>query len=198
MSHTVSHSAHHYTDIDECTYTTPCAQLCHNTNGSYYCSCVHGFTSDGPYCVNSSGELSRCLYYVFLSRYHVCCDIWNCYLVDGDAWLLYSDRLSLRYISTDSSHINRELIGSLNYPISMDYHYQYVCLSVCVHMHAFVYSIVHVTCYYYGFSNVTHLNRLGYVFWTDYAMKKIQRAHLNGSGPVTTVIDRGLEQPTGN
>ena len=69
---------------------------------------------------------------------------------------------------------------------------------VCVHMHAFMYSTVHVTCYCYGFSNVTHLNRLGYVFWTDYAMKKIQRAHLNGSGPITAVIDRGLEQPTGN
>ena len=36
---------------------TPCSQQCHNTDGSYYCSCIDGFVADGPNCVNSSGEL---------------------------------------------------------------------------------------------------------------------------------------------
>ena len=44
-------------DIDECVYFTPCAQHCHNTEGSYNCSCIEGFASDGPYCVNNSGEV---------------------------------------------------------------------------------------------------------------------------------------------
>ena len=72
-----------------------------------------------------------------------------------------------------------------------------VCLSVC--MHACMY--VCMSYYLHNILTVTttsHVNRLGYVFWTDYAMKKIQRAYLNGTGPITTVIDRGLEQPTGN
>ena len=45
------------TDIDECTYFTPCSQHCHNTEGNYTCSCIDGFVSDGQYCVNNSGEL---------------------------------------------------------------------------------------------------------------------------------------------
>ena len=55
-------------------------------------------------------------------------------LLDGDAWLLYSDRHSLRRISTDDNHTNEVLIEMLNYPLSMDYHYRYVFvrLLVCV------------------------------------------------------------------
>ena len=67
-----------------------------------------------------------------------------------------------------------------------------VCVLVCV-----------CVCVYYNIRTITLLlfiiiNRLGYVFWTDYGMKKIERAYLNGSGPLTTIIGRGLEQPTGN
>ena len=70
----------------------------------------------------------------------------------------------------------------------------WVCVCAHVRLRVFV-------CY--NISTITLLlfiiiNRLGYVFWTDYGMKKIERAYLNGTGPPTTVIERGLEQPTGN
>ena len=197
-------------DIDECSYMTPCSHQCHNTNGSYYCSCIDGFVANGPYCVNSSGNhtihvivtllcmsllpcvyiivtllcmslllcvyvivtlpcisllscvyvivtlpcisLLSCVYVIVtlpcvsLLPYYVC----HCYpimyvsvtlscmslylLLDGDAWLLYSDRFTLRRISTDDNHTNKVLIEMLNYPLSMDYHYRcvFVCLFVCI------------------------------------------------------------------
>ena len=37
-------------DIDECSSTTPCEQLCNNTVGSYQCSCNSGYTVDGTRC----------------------------------------------------------------------------------------------------------------------------------------------------
>ena len=37
-----------YTDIDECnTNNGGCAQNCHNTAGSYHCSCNTGYTLNG-------------------------------------------------------------------------------------------------------------------------------------------------------
>ena len=70
----------------------------------------------------------------------MCCDVCHCYPVDGDPWLLYSDRSDLRRISTDDSHSNKILISGLNYPLAMDYHYRFVsvCLLVCTILCLFV------------------------------------------------------------
>ena len=35
-----------YSDVDECEEYEPCEQRCHNTDGSYRCSCDRGFTVD--------------------------------------------------------------------------------------------------------------------------------------------------------
>ena len=55
ISHAVCHALCHpfvlSIDIDECLFMTPCSQQCHNSNGSYYCSCIDGFVTDGPYSV---------------------------------------------------------------------------------------------------------------------------------------------------
>ena len=39
---------HTCTDIDECTLNNNggCEQTCHNTDGSYYCSCLNGYSID--------------------------------------------------------------------------------------------------------------------------------------------------------
>ena len=45
-----------YIDIDECTLQTDnCEQICHNTVGSYTCSCNTGYTesSDGIHCTGT-------------------------------------------------------------------------------------------------------------------------------------------------
>ena len=42
-----------YTDINECAGVNECQQHCHNTIGSYNCSCDVGFT------LNSDGRNSR-------------------------------------------------------------------------------------------------------------------------------------------
>ena len=41
-----------YTDIDECTTSNPCDAnaICHNTPGSYLCSCKSGYTANGETC----------------------------------------------------------------------------------------------------------------------------------------------------
>jgi len=37
----------HCQDIDECMGSNPCDQSCHNTQGSFYCSCRSGYTISG-------------------------------------------------------------------------------------------------------------------------------------------------------
>ena len=32
-----------FSDFDECKLDNTCSQKCHNTNGSYVCSCVDGY-----------------------------------------------------------------------------------------------------------------------------------------------------------
>ena len=102
ISHAVCHALCHpfvlSIDIDECLFMMPCSQQCHNSNGSYYCSCIDGFVTDGPCCINSSGKLFMlCHCY----PYHVCVIV-----TDGEAWLLYSDHMSLQHIPTGDSHAN--------------------------------------------------------------------------------------------
>ena len=51
-----------YTDQDECAYNIDQCDdnygLCHNTKGSYYCSCIGGFklTTDGHSCTGSKNS----------------------------------------------------------------------------------------------------------------------------------------------
>ena len=33
-----------YTDIDECSIANDCSHTCHNTIGSYHCSCDEGYS----------------------------------------------------------------------------------------------------------------------------------------------------------
>ena len=50
---------HVYTDINECAGVNECQQQCHNTIGSYNCSCEVGFTlnSDGRNCTGIAMHL---------------------------------------------------------------------------------------------------------------------------------------------
>ena len=43
-------------DVDECSEGTPCDQnaRCLNTNGSFVCACMPGFTGDGTNCTGNS------------------------------------------------------------------------------------------------------------------------------------------------
>lgn len=47
------------TDINECTGANNCEQVCHNTVGSYYCSCRKGYVlaSDNKKCVGKQAHL---------------------------------------------------------------------------------------------------------------------------------------------
>lgn len=49
-------------DVDECSTTFPCSQLCINTHGSYKCLCVEGYaprSGDPHSCKAVTGEVAR-------------------------------------------------------------------------------------------------------------------------------------------
>ena len=54
-----------HADIDECAYSNGnCDQDCHNTNGSYYCTCSDGWHLDGHTC-NGDTITSLVIQFIF-------------------------------------------------------------------------------------------------------------------------------------
>ena len=48
------------TDIDECSPTSPCNQICVNTEGSYRCECFDGYEMDSNgNCIGEYGHVAN-------------------------------------------------------------------------------------------------------------------------------------------
>ena len=84
-------------DIDECSSNThDCHQMavCNNTEGSYDCSCQHGYNGDGNNCtgkfrIYQQKEIYLLLWQAFMKYM---------YLLSGSPVLLFRKRLSIYYL----------------------------------------------------------------------------------------------------
>lgn len=56
--------SYYIVDIDECSEETPCDQNaeCTNTDGSFNCSCMTGYTGNGTHCTGTSLSFPLCVY----------------------------------------------------------------------------------------------------------------------------------------
>ena len=82
-------------DIDECTRSSPCVQLCKNTVGSFQCSCEKGYKQDG---------------------------VRGCVADDNTGFLLFANRLDIRRYNLDHSEFV-SIAPNLANAIALDFHY---------------------------------------------------------------------------
>ena len=86
------------TDIDECGLGIgKCQHICHNTAGSFYCSCNDGYTleSDG---INCAGKLTLQMYIVtqlMFNQYCFICLKFSIFMIEGH---LYAIILSMHVL----------------------------------------------------------------------------------------------------
>lgn len=102
-----------YTDIDECQDSSICPQICNNTEGSYKCSCNHGFKlENGKDCV----DINECLD----TKCHDCENLpgsFKCFCEEG---------FIIDPITQNGCNSMKRLLF-FHQHLNITYHYSYIC-----------------------------------------------------------------------
>ncbi|XP_065832089.1 low-density lipoprotein receptor-related protein 4-like [Oscarella lobularis] len=146
--------------VNECRQNNGgCAQKCHNTKHSFYCSCHDGYQlgADQKSCtdIDECADPSVCVQYCENTQGSYRCSCASGYVKDGSkscvaqdrssTEILFANRIDIRQIKPDRSDFT-SVVGHLSNAIAVDF----------------------------------HLER-DYIFWTDVTTDKIMRARMNGS-----------------
>ncbi|KAF7240342.1 Low-density lipoprotein receptor-related protein 1 [Varanus komodoensis] len=166
-------------DIDECTTTYPCSQLCINTHGSFKCLCVNGYMPKPD-------------------------DPTSCKAVTEDEpFLIFANRYYLRKLSLDGSNYTL-LKQGLNNAVALDFDYRAQMIYWTdvttqgsmirrMHINGSNVQVLHRT----GLSNPDGLAVDwvgGNLYWCDKGRDTIEVSKLNGAYR-TVLVNSGLREP---
>ncbi|XP_043939564.1 prolow-density lipoprotein receptor-related protein 1 [Protopterus annectens] len=166
-------------DIDECTTTFPCSQMCTNTYGSFHCHCVEGYEQ----------RLS---------------DPTGCKVIaDDEPFLIFANRYYLRKLSLDGRNYTL-LKQGLNNAVALDFDYREQMIYWTdvttqgsmirrMHINGSDVQVLHRT----GLSNPDGLAVDwigGNLYWCDKGRDTIEVSKLNGAYR-TVLVNSGLREP---
>ncbi|XP_069176041.1 low-density lipoprotein receptor-related protein 4 isoform X2 [Procambarus clarkii] len=149
-------------DVDECSLFRPCSQLCENSEGSFRCSCVVGYSlRPDSFTCKAQGTLPR---------------------------LIFANRADIREINIDGRGYTSVAKGLQN-AISIDYHYNlslifWTDVSLDAIMRAFLNGSGEKAIVRWGLRMpsgiaVDWVN--DHVYWLDSVTRRIEVSHLDGS-----------------
>lgn len=166
-------------DLDECSTTFPCSQLCINTHGSYKCLCVEGYAPRG-------GDPHSCKA-----------------VTDEEPFLIFANRYYLRKLNLDGSNYTL-LKQGLNNAVALDFDYREQMIYWTdvttqgsmirrMHLNGSNVQVLHRT----GLSNPDGLAVDwvgGNLYWCDKGRDTIEVSKLNGAYR-TVLVSSGLREP---